>query len=176
MSTVKTNSRFNNIIKNLSPKENKDVLTAIKQLRKHGKAEAITHLVDLYKKTTNEEIKISLQNFFFDLKEQSATEALVEIIETEDSLTLKAFLISILWQSSLDASEHLPNLISQAINGDYMVCVEVLTVIDSFETTFQEQEIQDLDFDLAEAIDNNEETKDILIAIKNSLTTLNIEF
>ena len=58
-----------------------------------------------------------------------------------------------------------------------MTCVEVLTVMDTFETTFQEEEIQDLDFDLADAIDNdNGEKRDILITLKNALTTLKVEF
>ena len=177
MSDPKTNTRFNNIINNLSSENNKDVLTAIKQLRKHGKPDAINHLVNLYKNTKDEEVKTSLRNFFFDLKDQSSTATLIEAIENEADIELKTFLISILWQSSLDASEHLKSLINEAINGDYMTCVEVLTVMDTFETTFQEEEIQDLDFDLADAIDNdNGEKRDILITLKNALTTLKVEF
>lgn len=177
MSTAKPDKRFDNIINSLSTDNTKDVLIAIKQLRKHGKPEAIPHLVELYKKTKDEEIKSSLQNFFFDLKDQLATEAIMQAIENEESLAIKTFLISILWQSSLDASEHISSLINQAINGDYMTCVEVLTVIDSFETTFQEEEIQNLDFDLDDAIDTEySEKRGILITIKNALPSLNIEF
>lgn len=177
MSTAKPDKRYSNIINDLTATNTKDILTAIKQLRKHGKAEAIPHLIKLYKNTSNEEVKSNLQDFFFDLKEQSATEAIIQEIENETSVELKTFLISIFWQSNLDASEHLQFLINQAIQGDYMTCVEVLTLIDSFDTTFQEEEIQDIDFDLADAIDSEDgDKKDILITLKNALPSLNIEF
>lgn len=177
MNIEKTNKRFSNIISNLSSKNKNDVLTAIKQLRKYGQPEAIANLVKLYKNSKDQEVIDSVRSFFFDLKDQSATEAIIFSIQNEDTVELKTFLISIFWESSLDASEHLPLLIKEAIHGDYMTCVEVLTLIDSFEATFQEEEIQDLDFDLADAIENEEgDKKDILMTIKEALTTLNIEF
>ena len=177
MTATKTDNRYINIIKSLTSDKSKEVLTAIKQLRKHGKPEAITHLISLYKTTKDAEIKEVLEGFFFDLKDQTATEVLITEIENEDDVALKTFLISILWQSSLDASEHIHTLVTQAIKGDYMTCVEVMTVMDSFETTFQEEEIQDIDFDLADAIDSDDgEKRDILITLKNALSSLNIEF
>jgi hypothetical protein len=177
MSTEKKDKRFNNIINNLTSVSNKDVFTAIKQLRKYGKAEAIPHLFYLYKKTEDKEIKDNLISFLFDLKDQSTTPKIIELIAEEDNHEDKAFLISIFWQSSLDASEHLSFLVTQAISGNYMVCLEVLTIIDNIESTYQEEEIMNLEYDIHEALESEtEEKKQLLISLNNAIKSLNIEY
>ena len=175
--TTKADNRFKNIIKDLNSVIEKDILTAIKQLRKHGKAEAIPHLINLYKKTENKEIKDHLTSFLYDLKDQSAVEEIIKAIEIESDSNNKVFLLSILWQSALDSSEHLNFLVNQAINGNYLICIEVLTIIDNFDGTFQEDEITDAEFDLNDAIEIADESKkEILITIKSALKSLNVEF
>ena len=177
MSAQKKDTRFINIIKNLSDTNSKTVLTAINQLRKHGKAEAIPHLIDLYKNSNNQEIKEQLTQFFFDLKDQSATQPIIEAIQEEKEFNNKAFLISILWQSGLDPNDHLSFLVGQAIKGDYMVCFEVLTVIESLENTYPEEEIADIEYDINEAIEIElTEKKDLLISLKTIIQSLTMEF
>ena len=58
-----------------------------------------------------------------------------------------------------------------------MVAVEALTVIDNFESTFQEDEIMDIEYDLDEAIENeSDEKKELLISFKSAIKSLNVEF
>ncbi|MCO6499814.1 MAG: hypothetical protein J5I47_05480 [Vicingus serpentipes] len=177
MAQEKKDNRFNNIIKSLSSNKNEEVLTAIKQLRKHGKPEAIPHLLHLHQTTTNDEVINEITQFLFDLKDQSATETIINAIAKETNNSKKAFLISIFWQSVLDASDHLSFLVNQAIQGDYMVAVEAMTVIDNFETTFHEDEIMNIFYDLDEAIEHEEEDKkELLITFKEAIRSLSVEF
>ena len=86
-------------------------------------------------------------------------------------------LISIFWQSSLDSSEHISSIVKQAIKGDYLVGIEVLSVIDNYDATFQETEIEDLKFDLDEAIQTETTEKtNLLITIRSAIDSLNLEF
>jgi len=177
MAQEKIDKRFNNIIKNLSSNKEAEVLTAIKQLRKHGKPEAIPHLINLHQTSKNEKVVNQVTAFMFDLKDQNATQPIINAIEKETNNSHKAFLISILWQAALDASEHLSFLVKQAITGDYMVAVEALTVIDNFETTFHEDEIMDIEYDLDEALENEtDDKKELLISLKSAIKSLNVEF
>ncbi len=57
MTATKKNSRLTNIITDLSSSDDKKVFTALKQLRKHGKKEAIKPLIELLSSSTKEEIK-----------------------------------------------------------------------------------------------------------------------
>jgi len=173
----KKDNRLNNIIKDLSSHKKDAILTAIKQLRKHGKPEAILPLISLHQTSTNQEVIDAATNFLFDLKDQSATSTIIDIIKNETNNKHKAFLISIFWQSALDASEHISFLVKQAVIGDYMVAVEVLTVIENFDTTFHEGEIIDIEYDLDEAIEEEEsDKKQLLLSFKSVIKSLNIEF
>lgn len=175
--TDKKNNRLKNIIKDLTSDNEKTVLTGLKQLRKHGKPEAIRPLVGLLKNSLNETIKVETISLLYDLKEQKVVDEIILAIEDDYFINEKAILISIFWQSSLDGSEYLSTFVKEAIKGDYMVCVEVLTVVENFDATFQETEVEDLKFDLDEAIDQEEtEKRNLLIGIRKVLDELNLEF
>jgi len=177
MAESKKKNRLNNIINDLSSKEEKKVFTAIKQLRKHGKKEALLPLVDLLSSTKNEVIKTEVTSLLFDLKDQNVVEELINIIENETYQSEKATLISVFWQSSLDSSEYISKIVKQAIIGDYMIGIEVLSVIDNYDCTFQETEIEDLKFDLDEAIQEETTEKiNLLISIRSAIDSLNLEF
>ncbi|MGB0881383.1 MAG: hypothetical protein ACPGSO_00410 [Vicingaceae bacterium] len=177
MATEKKNSRLNNIINDLSSTEEKKILTALKQLRKHGKKEAIKPLINLLATTDKENIKEVVTTLLFDLKDQSVVEEIIDVIESNAYPSENATLVSIFWQSSLDSSEHITAIVKQAIKGDYMVGIEVLSVLDNYDATFQETEIEDLKFDLDEAIEEEEtEKRNLLISIRMAVDGLNLEF
>ena len=177
MSESKLGSRLTNIINDFSSTDEKKVFTALKQVRKHGKREAITPLIELLHATTNEEIKNEIASILYDLKDQTAVEEIIVALEDEKYEDEKATLVSIFWQSALDSSEHITTIVRQAITGDYLVGIEVLSVIDNYETTFQETEIEDLKFDFDEAIQaDDSEKRDLLISIRLAMDALNLEF
>ena len=177
MSEKKLGSRLKNIITDLSSPDEKKVFTALKQIRKHGKREAIIPLIDLLCSTSNEEIKNEIAAILFDLKDQNVVEDLIIALEDKKYEDEKATLVSVFWQSSLDSSAHISTIVQQAITGNYIVAIEVLSVIDNYEATFQETEIEDLKFDLDEAIEQEEtEKKDLLISIRSAIDALNLEF
>ncbi len=177
MATQKKNTRLNNIINDLSSSEEKKVLTALKQLRKHGKKEAIKPLIELLATTQQENIKETITALLFDLKDQAVVEEIISVIDSNTYPSINATLISIFWQSALDSSEHITSIVKQAISGDYLTGIEVLSVLDNYDATFQETEIEDLKFDLDEAIEEEEtEKRNLLVSIRMALDGLNLEF
>jgi len=72
-----------------------------------------------------------------------------------------------LWQSSLDASDHIEKLVTIAIQGDFMTIIEVGTVIESFELGFEEQVILDAEYLVSEAM--NEELDEGRIKLLTNL-------
>ncbi|MBI2281178.1 MAG: hypothetical protein HYU68_10880 [Bacteroidetes bacterium] len=174
---VENNNRFNNIIKDLKSDDKEKIIVAIKQLRSHGQKEAIAEILEVYTQTKDEEIKSQLTNLLFDLKSETAIQPLFKAINEPKYKSIKPFLISIFWQSSLDASEHLNTLVNLAVNGDYTICLEVLTVIENFDTTFDEQDIVDAVYDIDEALDDAEDIKyKLLLSIKEVITNLAVDY
>ena len=178
MPEIKRNdNKFNNIIKDLLSGDNQKILVAIKQLRISGKPEAIHPILDVYIENNDAEIKQEISSLLFDLKLEKATDELIKAISSKKYSEIKPFIISIFWQSGLDVSNHIDFLIKQAIKNDYLVCLEVLTVIENFDATFNEEEINDLILDLEEAIDEDEtEKQNLLLSLKAVLQQLNVEF
>jgi len=175
----KNNNRFNNIIKDLKSDDTEKVLTAVKQLRLHGQKEAIAEILEVFTETTNEDVKKSITNLLFDLKDEKAVLPLLKAINDKKYLGIKPFLISIFWQSSLDASEHLGSLVRIASKGDYNSCLEVLTVIETFDTSFDEEQIMDAVYDIEEKLDDyeiDEEYKKLLFLLKETVSSLKVEF
>lgn len=178
MAVKRNDNKFNNIIKDLQGNDTQKVLTAIKQLRKSGKPEAIEPLLDVYLVNKDSEVQQAITELLFDLKAENTTQAIINAIENDKYFSIKAFLISIFWQSGLDASNHLSYLVQEAVNGDFNTCLEALTVIENFDATFGEDEVNDLIFDVEETIDmeENEEKQKLLISLRMVLQQLNVEF
>ncbi|MCB9336402.1 MAG: hypothetical protein H6586_09640 [Flavobacteriales bacterium] len=170
-------NQYNNIIKDLNSKDESKVLIAIKQLRKYGKPESIDALLNLYISTHNSTVKSEITSILYDLKDEQSVGRIISAIENEKYATIKPFIISILWQSSVDASSYLDVLITQAIEGDYEICLEVLTVIENLDTTFNADEISDINYDLIEAIENEEtDKKFLLISLKDVIDNLTSDY
>jgi HEAT repeat protein len=177
MTEKKIDSRLKNIIGDLSSPDLKVVFTALKQLRKHGKRQAISPLIELLHSSDNEDLKNEIASILFDLKDQGVVEDIVIAIEDDKYEEERHILISIFWQSALDSSEYISSIVRQAIKGNYLIGIEVLSVIDSYEATFQEVEIEDLKFDLDEAIETEEpEKSNLLKSIRSAMDSLNLEF
>ena len=176
MAVKRNDNKFNNIIKDLQGNDTQKVLTAIKQLRKSGKPEAIEPLLDVYLVNKDSEVQQAITELLFDLKAENTTQAIINAIENDKYFSIKAFLISIFWQSGLDASNHLSYLVQEAVNGDFNVCLEALTVIENFDATFGEDEVNDLIFDVEETIDmeENEEKQKLLISLRMVLSLIHI--
>lgn len=175
----KNNNRFNNIIKDLKSDDTEKVLTAIKQLRLHGQKEAIAEVLAVFIETTNEEVKKSITNLLFDLKSEDSVLPIIKAINDKKYVSIKPFLISIFWQSSLDASEHLGSLVRIASKGDYNSCLEVLTVIETFDNSFDEDQIMDAVYDIEEKLDDyeiDEEYRKLLYLLKETVSSLKVEY
>jgi hypothetical protein len=177
LSEQKINKRLKNIINNLSSKDKKKIFSALKQLRTHGNKEAIIPLIETLIRTNDNEIKREIINLFYDLRDQAVVETLISAIQNDKYFNIKATLISIFWESTLDGSQYISTFVKEALKGDYLIGIEVLTVIENFDCTFSEDEINDLKFDIDEAIEIEKTEKvNLLISMKNVLDLLIVEY
>lgn len=144
-----------------------DLIQRITNLRNESLPELTPHLIEKWSQTKNEDLREVLYQFFGDTKDQAELNYFVEAIRNEEFKHLRNELLSVLWQSSLDTSEYLDELIEWAIEGDYMTIVEVSTVIDSMESEFSEDQIMDNIYRIDEGlIDERDEDR---IKLLNSL-------
>ncbi len=168
---------LNQILTDLKSNDSEKVLLALDQLRKKGQKEVIEEILQVYLTTSDNKIKKEITTFLFDIKNETAVLPIIKAINDVKYKSIKAFLVSIFWQSSLDASEHLNTLIRIAVKGDFEVCLEVLTVIENFDSTFDEEQIMDAIYDIDEAMDDADEVKyKLLNSIKDVVRNLAVDY
>ncbi len=169
------NKNLKALIEKLYSGSDTTVIETINELRKHGSAEAILPLVETLVSHPSEKVKSEIIDFLFDLKLDEALQPLITAIADKRNKEYKNTLISALWHSSLDASEHLTFLVEQAISGDYLTCLEVLTVVENLNGPFQPDEIENLLTLLDEKKGKNPETQDLLEQIESVLQNFLID-
>jgi len=152
-------NNFDEQIKNLSSKNDIEVLDAIEKLRINGNENAIPFLIELLKNNKSEEVKNDVANLLFELKNEKALPILIKEFNKPENLEYQRLLVSACWESGLDCTPYLFHFIELAIKSDYMVCLECLTVIENLKGPFN-PEILDKTISLMRiAADNNEDGK-----------------
>jgi len=140
------------ILKDLKASDEQVVLDAIKRNRKDGNAKTFRALLDTLNETNEPTVEAAIIEFLFDLKDESSVDILIEKIEDNSMSFYNSFLIATFWQAAIDGSDHLSLFVKKAIEDDYMVALEVLTVVENFDSAFTNEEIVNCEADLDEAI------------------------
>lgn len=150
------------------------VLDAIKRNRKEGNNKTFEALLQTLKKTDEPTVEAAIIEFLYDLKDQGSVDVLVEALQDKQMAYYDSFLIAAFWQSAIDGSDHLPLFVRKAIEGDYMVCLEALTVVENFDSQFNNETIIELEADLDEAIEaeSEKDKMNLLISLRKVLSAL----
>tara|TARA_B100001109_G_scaffold255428_1_gene258385 strand:- start:702 stop:1235 length:534 start_codon:yes stop_codon:yes gene_type:complete len=165
------------ILKDFQASDEKIVLEAIKRNRKEGNSKTFEALLNTLKETDEPTVESAIIEFLFDLKDQGAKDILIQKLEDNSLAYYNSFLVATFWQSSIDGSDHLELFVQKAIEGDYMTCLEALTVVENFDSAFSEDEIQNCLLEITDALEDEEESdkKALLNSLKEVIQTLPIE-
>ncbi|PCH71168.1 MAG: hypothetical protein COC06_01935 [Bacteroidales bacterium] len=139
MSNISKKDLHNAIITGLNSTDNKVVLDSINQLRKDGKTEDITLLLDLMISNSNTEIQSSIHKFLADLKNQDSDKIILEAIANEKYITIKKILVSICWEASVDFSKYITTFVDLLIESDFETSFEAFTVIENLTEKISEE-------------------------------------
>ena len=145
-------------------------------LRENMNSRILKELLRRWRESSNETFRSNLMQIFADIKEQEALPYVMEALELENIIERKNEIISILWMSSIDASEHLVDLVNVALKGNYMTVVEVSTVIESFDSEFGEDEVMESMYQIDEKLleVDNPELVALLVNLKDVVNGLNV--
>lgn len=117
----------------LFSKDDKIVVKTITELRKKGLDKDLITLIELYNKSNSDEIIKLIYELFCDLRSQSSTETILQLLRsTTDKKTLK-MLISSCWQTRLNYIDSFELFIDFIINEKFEISFEAFTLIESFE-------------------------------------------
>lgn len=112
-------------------------------LEEKGTLSLFERLVDFYLNTTVDFKKRRLLLFLSSITKKGIREAWLGMVHEENNLSKKTQLINILWNTRIDFSPYLLEFVRWAGEGNYMLTLECLTVIEQMEGPFQEEQLLD---------------------------------
>lgn len=121
------------VIKDLKSNDEAFALKAIEKVKKGGDATMINDLLTALAETTEVGIESSISQLLFDLKDKNAVEEIVNQLKDPAFADIRVIMLSACWQSGIDMSHRLPDLITVVSTGSYMECLEVLTIAENLE-------------------------------------------
>jgi hypothetical protein len=107
------------------------VIEAIKALRVNESFEgAIGLLAAFYDSTDNKSVQKTIEEFFNDIKDQSARPEIIAEIRRKWKGSTTSMLVASCWQSGLRYPDYLSDFAKVFLVGDYATSIECMTVIE----------------------------------------------
>lgn len=131
MENIKMNKA---IVDGLKSSRIEDQLSAIEQIRVDGTVHYLSVLADLFVDSKNEDVREKISSVFQDVKDSNAGSAIAEILLGTSNNELRIMLLASCWAARIDYSSFIVDFIRLAVDYDYLVAFEVLTVVENFET------------------------------------------
>jgi len=121
------------IIADLRSNNERKIIGALKLVPHEGTPNMIVPMFELMLRPMNEEVKMLLEKTLHNLKDPNCVDPLISLLEQKKYCDIQAAVLTSIWQSGLDVTEHIEILVETAINGDYMTVIEVITIIENLE-------------------------------------------
>jgi len=128
---IKSDKKLKELAMVLGKKNSLQIVQAVKSLREEESFEgAIGLLAETFDASDDKSVFKAISDFFNDIKDLSArSEIIAEIRKPWNGDTI-SMLVSSCWQSGLDYSGFMEDLIKIFIEGDYVTSIETMTVIE----------------------------------------------
>lgn len=165
---TKTTRKVQKIIVELSSGDETKIIAALKRVPHDGNYQVILPMLEILTKEPSSETRILLERSLHNLNETNCVAPLIDALKNENLKSIRAEILTCIWQSGLDVSEELEFLIQLSIDEDYMTAVEVMTIIDNMEG-FPDDSLTNSIKLMDQALDANHENAKLLGNIRQIL-------
>lgn len=121
--------------------DQKKQLEAVKALRIHGDETIIATLLDLYLLTDSEKIKREVEDILNTIKLTAAPAEIVRLLGEKKYSSLRQVLLTSIWNSGLDYRDYLKEIVEATIQGDMMIALECITIVENIEGSLSEEQL-----------------------------------
>ena len=114
---------------------------ALDGLSESGNISIMRPVAEVMFKEENRLRKHLMAEFFANIEQPDAKEAMVDIILEEKNTNHQIELLNVIWNSRMDFSEFLLDFIELAIDGPFEVAMECHTIIENMDGPFDETDV-----------------------------------
>lgn len=164
MTASKLTKETKTLIAELNASDDKKVLKALKAIKKSGNEHFIEPLVHVWVSSESTTVQQEITFLLSGIKEQEDLEQLVNCLSTVDLGERKAALLAIFWNLNIDLSDYISTFVQHAVSGNYMECLEVLTIIENLDPPLPEEQLLESQIIVRNhLLDNSKEDKTDLV-------------
>jgi hypothetical protein len=138
-----TIAKENKWIEGLQNKDLNSVIKTIEEIQENGNVKLLKPLIELGIKSDERKIQDAIQKVLFSLKVSAAHPIIIEELFSMQPIPFRRVLLSTLWESNINAMDHLDKLVKIAIEGDLYEAIEVVTLLEESEDEVSEEKILD---------------------------------
>ena len=131
---------INQIKADLASNNSSIVSKALVKTKAKGNEELIAPLVELYKTTKDIKLKQEVKNIFSELKNKDCVDFLLPHLMEENNEVKELVLFS-MWSSGIDMTDYIVELIEYSCDGEFMVILEALTVLENLDGPFNDEDL-----------------------------------
>jgi hypothetical protein len=128
---IKSEKKLKELALTLGKKNSLHIIQAVRSLREGEPFEgAIGLLAETFNGSDDKSVIKAIEDFFNDIKDLSSRPEIITEIRkpwNEDTISM---LVSSCWQSGLDYSDYMEDMIKTFIKGDYSTAIECMTVVE----------------------------------------------
>ncbi|WP_107038297.1 hypothetical protein [Brumimicrobium mesophilum] len=147
------------ILKDINSGEDTKIIEGLKALKVNGDDNVILPIVDAWNKGVSPETEEEIITFIGDIKSTSSAQTIMDILLNDEYNDIHLPLLSTIWNSKVDYSEYIVDFVSLAVQYDFLVALECLTIIENMEGPFEEHHILDSEIILREFAENHQENE-----------------
>jgi hypothetical protein len=168
MATQKENrqQKMSALMLDVNSGEFSKVKEALSGLKQYGDATIIEPLLTLLHDTADRQIHQEIHTFLADIHQPAAIDEFFKVLAKTTKESEKQTILNILWNSKLNFSGKIKELMHYAVEGDFMTALECLTLLENLEGPFAEEDLIEAQLTLSKYANHptKSEQKDQLIS------------
>ena len=168
MEAKERKKRIEEMVADLESRNERRVIGALKRIPHEGSPEMVKPMFRLYLNHPSKEVRILLEKTVHNLKDPASVDPMIDLLRDAEAKPIHKEVLNALWLSGLDVADELGLLVELAVNGDYMVALEVTTVIENLEFD-NDTDLTDAIARMDEAVQHKGEKQDLLVSLRQLL-------
>ena len=150
-------TKIKSILKDITSGQDKKIIEGLKALKVNGDDNVILPIIDVWNKGVSPSTEQEIVTFLGDIKSTSSAQTIMDVLLNEEYNKIHLQLLTTIWNSKVDYSEYIVDFVSIAVQHDFLVALECLTIIENMEGPFEEHHILDCEIILREFAEKHNE-------------------
>lgn len=143
------------------------VLETLKKIGENGSRNMVDPILELLTRTDSEEVKELVISQLSQLKIGEMEDLFISKLQMDEYEDFKQQLVFCMWHSGMNPVNNLDVVVKLAIEGDFMMALEVLTLIENMEGPFDHESLIDAFSDVSLYMNDSTEDDPKLDLMKN---------